>query len=227
MVIGGVIALHFCTPVSSPAIYLAPPLSYHCPPTVHNTPLSQLGSETSLFLSRGEWAKVLHSFHTPGKSWPLDRVMRTLPCALSNTQCWNCVADQVSDSFNYCAGWPRLYGQGGGLICEPRFCFPQPLPWVSVPPMRYEKVLARGEGESPFQPTAMFPGFLQLPIEPPQPPILILGMQSTSPAKLEVATPEDEDSLSHLFPCLWKGKTWVCLHYWKALFCLYIENLHN
>lgn len=101
-----------------------------------------------------------------------------------------------------------------------------PLPWLSVPPMRWEKVLARGERQSPFPSTAVFPSLLKLPIEPSQAPILVLGRWSTSSAKLEVAAPEDEDSLSHFCPYLWEGKTRVCLHYWKALCCLYIENPH-
>lgn len=73
--------------------------------------------------------------------------------------------------------------------------------------MKWEKFLSRGERQSPFPSTAMFLNLLKLPVEPSQPPILILGTQSSFPGKLEVAAPEDEDSLSNFCPYLWEGKT--------------------
>lgn len=55
---------------------------------------------------------------------------------------------------------------------------------------------------------------------------LTLGMQFTSPAKLEDPTPQDENCPSHSCPYLWEGKTWVSLHHWKVFCCLYVENSH-
>lgn len=56
---------------------------------------------------------------------------------------------------------------------------------------------------------------------------LLLDTQTTFPAKLQDAAPEDENCLSHSCPYLWEGKTWVRLHHWKALCCcLYVENSH-
>lgn len=177
----------------------------------------------SLPLQRGvSWAAAFISHPWQGTaSWRGREHPVTHP--LQHSMLESCGWSSVT---SYLAGWPRLCGQGDGLISGLGFCFPQPLHWVSVPPMKWEKFLSRGERQSPFPSTAMFLNLLKLPVEPSQPPILILGTQSSFPGKLEVAAPEDEDSLSNFCPYLWEGKTWVHLRYWKALCCLYIEYSH-
>lgn len=60
----------------------------------------------------------------PSKTRPLDGVTSALSHTLSSTQCWNRVADQVTNSFiSYHVGWPRLHGQGDGLSSNLGFSF--------------------------------------------------------------------------------------------------------